>query len=117
MKIGRQLLPRLGCLALLLFQGLAAELPVSQTRLETARAAEPMVVENSSGPVTAKEILAFKHYMKELPPATNNIRNAMVYGGSGEAAEALGRVFELSGDVELLDRMLVFTDRMLAGRN
>ena len=102
---------RLGCLsvwslALVCFQGLA-----------TVRAAEPMIVEGPTGPVTIKEISAFKNFMKDVPPATNNIGNAMVYGGSGEAAEALGRVFEISGDVELLNRMLVFTDRMLAGRN
>jgi hypothetical protein len=93
-------------LALLLFQS-----------LETAWGAEPMVVESATGPVTAKEILAFKNFMAEVAPPSNNFHNAFVYGAGGEAVKALGRVFEISGDVALLDRMLVFTDRMLAARN
>jgi hypothetical protein len=106
MKTGTVLLPSLGLLALLSFQGMAP-----------AHAAEAMVVEGSSGSVTAREIHAFKRFMQDVPPATNNLHNAMVYGAGGEAAEALGRMFEISGDVELLDRMLAFTDRMLAARN
>jgi len=85
--------------------------------MATARAAEAMLVEGPTGPVTAKEILAFKRFMQDAPLATNNLHNAMVYGAGGEAAEALGRMFEISGDVELLDRMLAFTDRMLGARN
>lgn len=106
MKTSTVLLPSLGLLALALCQSMS-----------TARAADPMVVEGTTGPVTAKEILAFKRFMQDVPLATNNLHNAMVYGAGGEAVEALGRVFEISGDVELLDRMLAFTDRMLAARN
>ena len=96
----------LGILALACFQS-----------LESARAAEPMIVESLEGPVTAKEILAFKNFMKEVPAPKNNIHNAMVYGPGGVAVEAMGTMFEISGDVELLDRMLGFTDAMLAARN
>lgn len=106
MKTRTVLLPSLGILTLACFYGMA-----------TARAAEAMVVEEPSGPVTAREIMAFKRYMQDVPLATNNLHNAMVYGAGGEAVEALGRMFEISGDVELLDRMLAFTDRMLAARN
>ena len=106
MKTSNVLLSSLGLLVLMLSQGIA-----------TARAAEPMVIESPTGPVTAKEIQAFKRFMQDVPLATNNLHNAMVYGAGGEAAEALGRVFEISGDVELLDRMLAFADRMLAARN
>ena len=106
MKTSGVLLPSLGLLALVLCPGMA-----------TARAAEAMLVEGPTGPVTAKEILAFKRFMQDAPLATNNLHNAMVYGAGGEAAEALGRMFEISGDVELLDRMLAFTDRMLGARN
>ena len=95
MKTSGVLLPSLGLLALVLCPGMA-----------TARAAEAMLVEGPTGPVTAKEILAFKRFMQDAPLATNNLHNAMVYGAGGEAAEALGRMFEISGDVELLDRML-----------
>lgn len=106
MKTNTTLLPSLGLLALM-----------GYIVTTTARAAEAMVVEGTTGPVTAKELQAFKRFMQDVPLATNNLHNAMVYGGGGEAAEALGRVFEISGDVELLDRMLAFTDRMLAARN
>ena len=41
----------------------------------------------------------------------------MVYGGGGVAVEALGLMVEITGDRELLDRMLTFTDAMLAARN
>lgn len=87
------------------------------TAANLLQAAEPMLVEKSEGPVTPKEVQAFKNFMREAPVPTNNIHNAMVYGSGGVAVEALGRMVELTGDRELLDRMLVFTDAMLAGRN
>ncbi len=99
----RRWLPRLGILTLAFFQ--------------SVEAVEPMLVENSAGPVTTREIQAFKNFMAEVVPPSNNFHNAFVYGAGGEAAEALGRVYEISGDVALLDRMLVFADRMLAARN
>lgn len=82
-----------------------------------AHAAEPLLVERLEGPVTAAEIRAFKSFMREVPAPTNNLHNAMVYGGGGMAVEALARMVEISGDRELLDLTLAFTDRMLAGRN
>ncbi|MCX7045764.1 MAG: hypothetical protein NTX50_09815 [Candidatus Sumerlaeota bacterium] len=81
------------------------------------QSAEPMMLEKLEGPPTAKEVQAFKGFMQEAQPPANNIRNAMVYGSGGVGVEALGRMFELCGDVELLDRMIAFTDRMLSGRN
>jgi hypothetical protein len=80
-------------------------------------AAESLVVEKLEGPVTVTEIQAFKNYMREAPVPANNIRNAMVYGDGGMAVESLGRMVEISGDRELLDRMLAFADAMLAARN
>jgi hypothetical protein len=79
-------------------------------------AAEPLIVEKLEGAVTAAEVRAFKSFMSEVPVPKDNLHNAMVYGG-GMAVESLGRMFELSGDRELLDQMLRFTDAMLAGRN
>ena len=87
------------------------------TPLAVLQAAEPLVVEKPDGPVTATEIQAFKNYMREVPVPTNNLRNAMVYGGGGVAVESLGLMVEITGDQELLDRMLTFTDAMLAARN
>jgi len=82
-----------------------------------AAPAAPMIVEEGAGAVTAREIQAFKVFMQAAPIPADNIRNAMVYGSGGVAVEALGRVFEISGDVEILDRMIAFTDAMLAARN
>jgi hypothetical protein len=87
------------------------------TPLAALLAAEPLVVEKLDGPVTAAEIQAFKNYMREVPAPTSNLRNAMVYGGGGVAVESLGLMVEITGDQELLDRMLAFTDAMLAARN
>ena len=81
------------------------------------RAAEALIVEKLDGPVTATEVQAFKSFMRTVPVPTDNLRNAMVYGSGGMAVESLGRMFEISGDRELLDLMLRFTDRMLAARN
>ena len=94
----------------------AAE-PAAAPKPSAPAAAGPMIVEEGAGDVTPGEIQAFKSFMQAAPLPTDNIRNAMVYGPGGVAAEALGRVFEISGDVEILDRMIAFTDRMLAARN
>lgn len=80
-------------------------------------AATPLVIENLDGPVTSVEIQAFKSYLREVPVPVDNTRNMMVYGPAGQAVETLGLLLEITGDVEFLDRMLVFTDAMLAARN
>lgn len=80
-------------------------------------AAEALVVEKLEGPVAAAEMQAFKNSMREAPVPANDIRSAMVYGQGGTAVESLGRMVEISGNRDLLDRMLVFTDAMLAARN
>ena len=77
----------------------------------------PMIVEEGAGEVTPKEVQAFKQFILTVPLPKDNLHNNMVYGTGGTAVEALGRVFEISGDVELLDRMIAFADAMLAGRN
>lgn len=81
------------------------------------QAAEEMIVEKLTGPVTTGEVEAFKKFMRAVPVPKDNLRNAMVYGSGGSAVESLGRMFEMSGDRELLDLMLRFTDAMLAARN
>ena len=76
-----------------------------------------MIVEEGMGEVTVKEISDFKQFMQIALLPKDNMRNEMVYGPGGAGIEALGRVFEISGDVELLDRMIAFADAMLAARN
>ena len=80
-------------------------------------AAQEMIVEKLEGAVTAAEVQAFKNFMRTVPVPADNLRNLMVYGSGGMAVESLGRMFEISGDRELLDLMLRFTDAMLAARN
>jgi hypothetical protein len=80
-------------------------------------AAPEMLIESLDGPVTPGEIAAFKTYMQAQPLPTDNEHNAMVYGSAGAAVEALGTVYEVTKDRAVLDRMLEFTDAMLAGRN
>ena len=81
------------------------------------QAAEELIVEKLSGAVTAAEVQAFKSFMRTVPVPKDNLRNAMVYGSGGTSVESLGRIFEISGDRELFDLMLRFTDAMLAARN
>ncbi len=79
--------------------------------------ADELIVEKLEGAVTATEVQAFKSFMRTVPVPMDNLHNAMVYGSGGMAVESLGRMFEISGEHELLDLMLCFTDRMLAARN
>src|SRR3954465_6558686 len=72
--------------------------------------AAEMLIENPDGPVTSNEVAAFKAFMRTRPTSDNNIGNDWVYGDAGKDTEALGMVYELSGDVELLDQMIRFAD-------
>src|SRR5262245_54682436 len=76
-----------------------------------------MLIESLEGPVTSKEIAAFKAYMRERPTSDNNVGNDRVYGDAGKDTEALGMVYEISHDVEVLDQMIRFADDALACRN
>lgn len=82
-----------------------------------ARGAPTLLIEHLDGPVTPAEVAAFKGYVQTLPLPTGNEHNAMVYGAAGMAVEALGTMFETTHDRAILDRMIEFTDAMLAGRN
>lgn len=85
--------------------------------ISCVRGEPEMLVEGLDGPVTAKEIAAFKAYMQAQPLPTDNNHNAMVYGTAGAAVEALGTMFNVTHDRAILDRMIEYTDAMLAARN
>lgn len=85
--------------------------------LPLLHAADPLIVEKLEGPVTPAEVQAFKSFMRTVPVPKDNQRNMMVYGTGGSSVESLGRMHAISGDRELLDLMLRFTDAMLAARN
>jgi hypothetical protein len=80
-------------------------------------AGPPLLIERLDGPVTAGEIEAFRAHLATVPLPVDNVGKAMVYGTAGSTVEALGVMFEVTGDRAILDRMLAFTDAMLAARN
>lgn len=79
--------------------------------------AEDLLFEKMEGVPTAAELQAFKGFMRGVEVPVTNEKNAMVYGAGGMAVESLGRMYEVSGDREMLDLILRFTDKMLAARN
>jgi hypothetical protein len=76
-----------------------------------------MLVESLDGSVTANEIAAFTAFMKTQPAEGDNNHNHWVYGSGGKNIEALGMIYEISRDREILDEMIRFADAALAARN
>jgi len=76
-----------------------------------------LVIESPNGPVTPKEISAFKAFLQTQPTGDSNNHNGWVYGNSGKDLEALGMVYEISQDQGILDQMIRFADAALASRN
>lgn len=92
-------------------------LAATVTTLAFSSNAAEMVIESIDGPVTQKEIAAFKEFIKAQPTSDHNTHNAWVYGNAGKDTEALGMVYEISHDTEILDQMIRFADDALACRN
>ncbi|WBB58588.1 hypothetical protein O7599_23540 [Streptomyces sp. WMMC500] len=83
-----------------------------------AAAAPNMVIDSLSGAVTANEINSFYNYVNALTPPTSNLDNRMAYSNTGgRVAEALGMMYEISGQTRVLDKLLQWTDTFLAARN
>ncbi len=80
---------------------------------------QQMKIDSFDDPVTQNEIDSFKSHIKTLEPATNNFtrKNAWVQGPSGEQVKAMGLMYEITGDVAILDRMILFCDALLSQRN
>src|SRR5262245_22574147 len=76
-----------------------------------------MAVDSLTGPLTANEITSFKNYMAGTTIATNNSGNAWVFGASGHECRGLGLLYEATGDIAMLNRMIQYADTALAGRN
>ncbi|KAI8322388.1 hypothetical protein GQ54DRAFT_310975 [Martensiomyces pterosporus] len=75
-----------------------------------------MVADSFTGAVTQNEIGSFKRYIQTIQPS-NTSSNEWAQGKSGERTKALGLVYEITRDVEILNRMLVFCDTVLSIRN
>lgn len=89
--------------------------PVQET--EKPSIGPKMIVESLKGPITANELAAFKAHIRKVDVPDHNDRNIWVYGNPGKMLEACGMMYEATGDREILDRMLYYSDAALAGRN
>jgi len=76
-----------------------------------------LVIESTDGPVTSGEIAGFKQFMSAAVYRGDNNHNNMVYGKAGDAAEALGLMYEITRDRQILDQFVKLADIMIAGRN
>lgn len=83
--------------------------------------ASPMSIDSFSGPPTNNEINSFIVYMKSIEPATwsttTNMANEYAQGHSGEAIKAMGLMYEITNNRDILDRMIHFVDTLLSQRN
>jgi hypothetical protein len=85
--------------------------------LAPAASAAELLIESLDGPVTTNEIAAFKSFMESRPASGDNVGNDWVYGNSGKDTEALGMMYEITGDTRIMDQMIRFADAALACRN
>jgi hypothetical protein len=86
----------------------------------TFRMQAQMVVESLDGPVATSEIKSFKSYIQQVSPGTGgnlNPKNDWVMHDSGQQTRAMGLMYEMTGDLDVLDRMIQFCDAVLSQRN
>jgi hypothetical protein len=84
--------------------------------------AQSLVIDATTGPVTSREVAAFKAFMatQTLPPnswGTGTEHNALADGPAGNDVEAWGMMYEATQDPQILDQMLSFVDGIVAMRN
>lgn len=98
----------------------------TQESSESSTVANPqMVIDSFDGPVTQNEIDSFKSHIQTLTPAPDNFttldsgekNNHWAQGRSGEQVKAMGLMYEITGDVAILDQMIRFCDALLSQRN
>lgn len=82
-----------------------------------AAASKKMVLRSVDGPVLGVEVASFKAYIAALAPATDNIGDNWAQGKSGVELKAMGLVYQVSGDLVILQKMMAYCDVLLAGRN
>jgi len=83
----------------------------------TPKASPKKTIESLDGPVTAHELAAFGDMALAEPLPTHNHHNNLVYGRSHQADDLLVAMFELTGDRVYLNRLIEFSDAILACRN
>ncbi|HZR29036.1 MAG TPA: hypothetical protein VFA71_09660 [Terriglobales bacterium] len=97
-----------------IFQGTILALSIL---MFAASAQAQMVIDSLTGPVTQNEINSFKNFMRGQTPADNNFGLALAHHTPGMNIEALGIMYEVSHDQQILDIMVNFSDHALHGRN
>ena len=105
---------RNGIRAALIASGLAATARVGQAQI---------VIDSYTGPITSNELTSFKTFMqtRRIPPHpwgfSDTEHNYISDGPAGRDVEAMGMMYEATGDVALLDRMIEFVDAFVWMRN
>ena len=87
--------------------------------------AATLAIDSLTGPVTQNEIDSFKAYMAtQMPPPNgwtvypNTIsHNTWADGYGGNDLEAMGMMYEISGDITILTNMIAWTDYCVSQRN
>src|SRR4051812_24797378 len=85
--------------------------------LIASSASAQMRVERFDQPPTANEIASFKSYILTVAPGTNgnlSPQNDWVQHNSGQRTKAMGLMYEMTRDQDILDRMIVFCDAVLS---
>ena len=86
--------------------------------------AATMAIDSLSGAVTANEINSFKTYMATQAPQqtpwgtrSGTGHNAWADGTGGRELEAMGEMYEVTGDIAILTNMISFADTCVSERN
>ncbi|KAG0046674.1 hypothetical protein BGZ83_008127 [Gryganskiella cystojenkinii] len=79
-----------------------------------------VAIDTLLGPVTANDIAEFKAAARKVAPSTSTANETVsewAQGLSGESTKAFGLVYEVSQDVDILNKMITFCDTVLSIRN
>jgi len=91
--------------------------------LAATAARAQIVLDSFTGLITPNELSSFKAYMatRAIPPhpwgARDTDHNAISDGPAGRDVEAMGLMYEATGDVAILNRMIEFVDAFVWMRN
>jgi hypothetical protein len=88
--------------------------------LSAAPVLAQMKVERFDQPPTTNEINSFKSYILTVQPGTNgnlDPQNDWVQHSSGQRTKAMGLMYEMTHDLDILDRMITYCDAVLSQRN
>src|SRR5438105_1057408 len=76
-----------------------------------------LLIDSLDGPITTNEMAEFRDLALSQPLPTHNHHNNLVYGGSHQADDLLVAMYEITGDRVFLNRLIEFSDAILACRN